>query len=359
MRRRRSPNQISLKWKVIIPVAGIVLTAFSGYAYFSLATIPFSSSLVRTQLLASAGITLAMLVGALIIVIYVLVNRPVTELASAMRRVEDGDLSARAVIRSGDELEELAETFNHMLDELQVKNRQLVEAGRQLLQSEKLASIGLLASGVAHEINNPVATISVSAESLLETEDQPDRRRFLQAILEESDRISGIVRKLLDFDRGGHARFSECDLSEVVGQAMDDVRREAERSQVRLGTDLELRGAKLLGQPDQLRQALGNILDNAIRSMAEGGDLRVTGRVAGLEAILRFSDTGSGISEEDLAHIFDPFFSTREVGEGFGLGLSVTYEVVRRHHGGISVDSGPQGTTFSVTLPLVAPGEPD
>lgn len=346
----RKLEQISLKWKVIIPVIGIVLAAFAAFAWLSLRAMPDASQARPGELLLAALGTVVLLVAALLIVLYVVVSRPVEELSAAMRRVEEGDLDTRAHIRSGDELERLAEAFNHMLEELQAKNRQLVEAGQQLLQSEKLASIGLLASGVAHEINNPVATISVSAESLLETEPQPERRRFLQAILEESERIGGIVRQLLHFDRGGHVHFADCDLAAVVDQALEEARWEAERSGVEVRRHGSLSGVVVLGQCDQLRRAFGNIIDNAIRAMPEGGRLDVGAEARDSHVSLWFRDTGGGIPPENLDRIFDPFFSTREVGEGFGLGLSVTYEIVRRHGGEISVESGRGGTTFTVKL---------
>ncbi len=292
------------------------------------------------------GVTLVLLALALIIVLHVLVSRPLAELMTAMKQVEQGDLTARAEIRSGDELEQLGQNFNRMVQEIEQKNRQLV-------QSEKLASIGLLAAGVAHEINNPIATISVSAERLLETETSEERRRFLQIILKESERIGQIINKLLGFERGGRVAFSPCHLERILQQSLEDFASIAEQNRVQVETDFQIEGAVLNGQCDQLRQAFGNIIDNALKAMPQGGQLRIRAYREDQEVVIEFMDTGPGIPQEYLDRIFDPFFTTREVGEGFGLGLAVCYEVVKRHGGNISVQSDAGGTTFTLRLPLL------
>lgn len=310
----------------------------------------------RIQLSVITVLTLLMLAGALIIVIQVLVSAPVDELTRAMSRVEAGDLSARTRIRSGDELEMLGHSFNRMVEEIEAKNAQLVEAGEQLLRQEKLASIGLLAAGVAHEINNPVATISMSAEGLIETEEAPERRKFLRAIIEESERIGIIVRNLLGFEKGGHAAYEPCSLAAILREAEEDLRREAERANVVLTVDLDLPEDTILGQEDQLRQAFVNIMDNALRAMEPdaAGRLDVQAEAEDHVARIRFRDTGPGISKDHQPHIFDPFFTTREVGEGFGLGLAVCYEIIRRHGGDVTVQSEPGSTAFTIELPLMS-----
>jgi signal transduction histidine kinase len=307
----------------------------------------------RMQLAFIGIITLFVLAAALMIPIKVLVSEPLDELTDAMERVESGDLKARADIRSGDELERLGGSFNRMIEEIDHKNKQLTEAGQQILRSEKLASIGLLAAGVAHEINNPVATISMSAEGLLETEPVAERQRFLRVIIEESERIGAIVRNLLGFEKGGHTAYEERSLTQIVQEAEKDLRREAERANVAVTTDLHLSRDRIMGQSDQLRQAFLNIMDNALRAMDDGGRLDITGEATDDRATIRFRDTGPGISQEHQERIFDPFFTTREVGEGFGLGLAVCYDIIKRHNGDISVQSGPEGTTFTIELPLI------
>jgi signal transduction histidine kinase len=312
----------------------------------------------RSQLSVITLATLIVLAGAIMIVIHVLVSAPLAVLTRAMSRIEAGDLSARAEIRSGDELERLGHSFNRMAGEIEAKNAQLTEAGEQLLRSEKLASIGLLAAGVAHEINNPVATISMSAEGLMEAETVPERKKFLRAIMEESERIGAIVRNLLGFEKGGHAAYAPCSLTDIIQEAEEDLRREAERVNVAVTTDLRLSEDTLLGQEDQLRQAFVNIMDNALRAMetTPGGQLHVCAEGEDHTARVHFRDTGPGIPKEHQPHLFDPFFTTREVGEGFGLGLAVCYEIVKRHGGDITVQSDSGGTTFTIELPLLHDG---
>jgi two-component system, NtrC family, sensor kinase len=240
-----------------------------------------------------------------------------------------------------------------MVEEISTKSDQLVEAGQQLLRSEKLASIGLLAAGVAHEINNPVATISMSAEGLYETETSPERKRFLRAIMEESERIGSIVRNLLGFERGGYSAYTPVSLTHILNEAVEDLRWEAERANVQMSLTTRLPYDTIMGQEDQIRQACVNIMDNALRAMADGGRLEIEAEEYEGFALIHFRDTGPGIPEEHQKRIFDPFFTTREVGEGFGLGLAACYEIVKRHDGDITVQSGPDGATFTIELPLM------
>lgn len=302
-------------------------------------------ALSRQRLLLTGGATLLLVGLALLVTLHVLVSSPLSHLRAAMKRVENGDLSARASISSGDELEDLGRSFNHMVEEIEAKNQLLI-------RSAKLASIGLLAAGVAHEINNPVATISMSAERLLEMETCPAKRKFLQAVVEESDRVAGIVGELLSLEPRGSATMGPCNLDAAVRKALAGLARDAERNGVRVQLDLRLQGCQVRGQEDPLAQAFANMIDNAIRAMPNGGDLKITGRCEGGAAVVEIADTGTGIAPEHLDKVFDPFFTTREVGDGYGLGLSVTHKIVEEHGGNISVTSGPGGTTFTVRLPV-------
>lgn len=300
--------------------------------------------LSRSRLMWASGLTLAFVGLALAAALHVLVSAPLSELRAAMKRVEQGDLSTQASIHSGDELEDLGRSFNRMVGEIEAKNQ-------LLLRSEKLASIGLLAAGVAHEINNPIATISMSAERLLEMETCPAKRKFLQAILEEANRVTNIIGKLLSLEPAKNASREPLNLESVVRQAVDELSREIERANVKVVYDLNVSGCSVEGQQEQLVQAFVNIIDNAVKAMPNGGVLALKGYREGPWCVLEVHDTGVGIPAENLDRIFDPFFTTREVGEGYGLGLSVTHEIIERHEGQISVASGTGGTVFTVRLP--------
>jgi|Deesub1362A_J573_1020465.scaffolds.fasta_scaffold01301_6 signal transduction histidine kinase len=252
--------------------------------------------------------------------------------------------------RRKDEVSQLIAAFNKMAEELESRQA-------QLLQSRKMASVGILTSGVAHELNNPLNNISLTAETLLnEYRDLPPQEveELLSDIMEQAERGSEVVKKLLEFSRiDPNPRRVRIDLGEVVQSTLKLVRNQLMVSGIRLHTHFEEGLPPIWGKRQDLQQAFLNILVNAIQAMPEGGDLTVrVGRDG--QGMLRvdIADTGVGIKQEDLAHIFDPFFTTKPVGQGTGLGLSLTYGIVRNHGGHIEVKGEVgKGTEFSIYLP--------
>jgi len=248
--------------------------------------------------------------------------------------------------------------LRHTVKELAVSHQELVNTQEALMHSERLASMGQLAAGVAHEVNNPLGIVLMHSYMLLEQAEQfPEWREDLQMIVEQADRCKKIVLRLLHFARQNKAVFRSVDLCDLMQHAVisypfpSNVAAEVEPRIDDPTADLD---------PDQINQVVTNLFSNACDAMPEGGSLAV--QIGGNETHVWFSikDSGVGITKENLGKIFEPFFTTKQIGKGTGLGLAVTYGIVKMHRGDISVVSnhdpavGPTGTTFTVKLPRKA-----
>ena len=228
-----------------------------------------------------------------------------------------------------------------------------------LLQSQKLAALGVLAGGIAHEIRNPLSIASSAAQFLLEEPEDPDFRRDCEAkILTGIQRASFIIENLLHFARpGGQPDMAQVDLVRIVRDGAALAAAQAGVQQVRMEIELQGRPVLVSGVPGLLQQVFINLFLNALAAMPDGGLLRTTLDRVDTEARVRISDTGCGIRASEIERIFDPFYTTRPVGQGTGLGLSICYSIVRQHFGVIDVESVEgQGSTFTVRLPFLKDG---
>ncbi len=250
-----------------------------------------------------------------------------------------------------DEVTHLIAAFNKMAEELESRQA-------QLLQSRKMASLGTLTSGVAHELNNPLNNISLTAETLLmDYKDLPDQEMedLLKEIMEQAERGSHVVKNLLEFSRTnrGGGQLSPIKPRELIEGTLKLVKNQLLVSGIELETHYDEGLPLLKGKRHDLEQALLNILVNAIQAMPGGGRITVRASRTDEMVCLEIADTGVGIKQEDLNHIFDPFFTTKPVGQGTGLGLSLTYGIIRSHGGHIEVKGAEgKGTTFSIYLPI-------
>ena len=226
----------------------------------------------------------------------------------------------------------------------------------QLQISEKMASIGLLAAGVAHEVNTPLTGISSYTQMLLEGADPADpKTALLEKIERQTFRAAKIVNGLLNLSRPGPASSErvEVDLNAVITDVAALLEHQFEVGRVKIRRKLAEDGVLVSGFEHQLQQVFLNLFLNARDAMPRGGWLTVSTRARGSVAIAEVADTGSGIPSEQLARIYDPFFTTKSIGRGTGLGLAITYGIVREHDGTIDCDSAVgQGTRFTLTLPL-------
>ncbi len=223
----------------------------------------------------------------------------------------------------------------------------------QLVQSEKLTSIGLLAAGVAHEVNTPLAVVSSYSQMLYKQLRQDDpKAKILDKIIKQSFRASEIVNNLLNFSRTSGSEFRNMDLHTVISETLSLLEHQFKTSKVRLKKELSAGSQQVFGNPGKLQQVFLNLFINAKDAMPEGGELLV--RTSSYDSIFRIEvvDSGIGISEEHVKKIYDPFFTTKEIGRGTGLGLSVTYGIIKEHSGKIFVESKlGSGTRFTLELP--------
>jgi two-component system NtrC family sensor kinase len=300
----------------------------------------------------------AVVLLAISLIIFVLVRRlvlrPVELLVEATHRVAAGDLSSSVPIRSQDEIGQLGESFNKM-------THRLAEAQRQIFRSSKLASVGRLAAGVAHELNNPLTGVLTYSSFLLSQVKEPELVNDLQVIVRETKRCRDIVAGLLDFSRQTPSAPRWTDINEVIHVASGMVRHHFALHKVRLVLDLQQDLPPVNIDPGQMEQVVVNLLVNAADAMPKrGGTVTVktrprvptddtAGRASTVQ--LEVGDTGHGIAEEHLDKIFDPFFTTKGT-EGSGLGLAIVWGIVEDHGGDIQVSSVPGGgTRFSIRLP--------
>ncbi len=314
----------------------------------------------------SAVMVLGMLCG-LTSLFHRWVLTPVRMLQRGVRHVARGSFDYKINLKSGDEMQDLGEAFNDMTAKISVTyadlERQVQERSRQLVRSERLAGVGFLAAGVAHEINNPLASIAFCAEALdhrlesyLSSSDDPDHRlvaNYLKMIQEEAFRCKNITERLLDFSRCNDITRDRIDLASLVQGVVEMIRHIGKyRGKTIIFSPREAVMAHVDGQ--EIKQVVLNLIVNALESMDAQGTLRIEARYRQGMAEIVFSDDGCGMEPEVLENIFEPFFTRRREGKGTGLGLSITHRIISQHDGEIMASSPGtgQGSTFTVRLPL-------
>lgn len=303
---------------------------------------------LRMTLIVSMGVV-AMVVFALVIFVSKSILGPLRRVQDATRRIAQGTFVPLTVRNGHDEIQQVFVALNSMVEEL--KKRQT-----QLVQAQKLSSIGTLASGIAHQLNNPLNNISTSAQILAEeTAGQSDfSDKMLGNITQETVRARDIVKGLLEFSR--HKDFSPA-LYPIASVVESAVRLVSSQIGPKITVNLDLPGnVTLLVDRQRLQEAFINLLINATQAIGgEEGVIDIKTYPENGHEVIVISDTGEGMSPDTLQRIFDPFFSTKEVGQGTGLGLFIVYGIVEKHGGTIRVESMPnQGTTFYIKLPLAA-----
>lgn len=278
--------------------------------------------------------------------------RPITELANTMERAGVDSLTLKVPVTGHDELALLGERFNRMMERIAQANEELRKTHEKLVQSEKLASIGILASGVAHEINNPLGGLFNCLQMLKQKGDDPEfRQKYLELIREGLDRIENTVNKLLWMSRKTEHSPVDVNVRNSVESVYSFMEYKMKKGNVGFANEVpsELR---IKFDVHDFQQMALNFFINAIHAMRDGGTLRITGARQNGAVVIKVSDTGCGIAPEHVGKVFDPFFTTKPAGEGTGLGLWLTYEIVTNYRGEISVQSEiGKGSTFTVTLP--------
>jgi two-component system NtrC family sensor kinase len=309
------------------------------------------------------------------------VYRPLRDLESGAAKISRGELEHEVPVRGSDEFARLASSFNAMRTALkqsrqgatdliqtlesrvEERSKELSAARAEAAHSETLASIGMLASGIAHELNNPLTGV-LTFTTLLRRKAQPGSQdaEDLDLVIGETRRCASIIKRLLDFAREKVPVKGPFDLNQLVRETVAFVERSASLRQVEITTALDPALPQAWGDGDLIKQVVLNILVNAEQAITGAGRVEVSTRLlpatatAAPQLEIAVRDTGCGIPAANLSHIFDPFFTTKEVGKGTGLGLSVSYGIVKSHGGAITVDSVEGvGSTFHILLPLHAP----
>ena len=346
-----------------------------GILYVGVLKQPFTDILRNTFL-----IFLGISIGTIFIIAFVAVSltkrisKPLRQLEAVAKNIENGDYRSDFSIKAPREIENLALSLNQMAKELeseklelknwtdtlekkvQERTDELTKIHDQLFRSEKLASIGKLAAGVAHEINNPLTGVLTNASLLLEDLDDNDpRREDVQVIVNETIRCREIVKRLLDFARQTKPQKKVSNINQIIENIILLVRNQSSFRNIIIKKNLHDNIPEILVDMDQIQQVFINLVLNASEAMTNGGQLTIeTGLSSNEDYIeVKFIDTGCGISDADKVKIFDPFFTTK--GHGTGLGLSISYGIIERHGGKIILDSKPgSGTTFTIFLPVNA-----
>ena len=333
--------------------------AFLGTLAVGFSLDPIEQSVAAVARYAALVALVLMLFNSALTALYVeTLIRPILTLNETMKRAGLGDLSVRATASSGDEVGELSEVFNRMMDELEAASEREKVQRSQLAHTEKMAAVGTLAAGVAHEVNNPLAGITACLENLRAHPDDDDmRRRYLDLIGDGLKRIERTVTNLLDFSRQREIRPEPTSLNHNLRHVVELVGYQLRRANVEVVLDLDADHAVVMADHFQMEQLFLNLVLNAIDAMPEGGTITLRTRVREGDVVVEVQDTGTGIAEEIRERIFDPFFTTREIGEGTGLGLAVSDSIVRAHGGAIEIDSEiGGGTTFRVRFTAMPAG---
>jgi signal transduction histidine kinase len=309
------------------------------------------------NLLLAYGIVIFVLVGCVLWLLIVrFVTQPVRGLVQQMQRVQQGDLTARAEADNDDEIGQLAHGFNEMVASLETARRELHESHeKQIQQAGKLASIGELASGIAHEIRNPLAGIGAAVEVLADKcNGNGQYQEVAGEIHQQINRLKHTLRDLLDFARPREPEIEPCDVHEIIKPMLALVRPDAQKQRVQIIEEFADNLPPISADAQQLQQAILNVLLNAVQAMPNGGTLTVkTESRTGIlpvhsgngdrqdasptSVLIAIRDTGIGIPRQNLEKIFSPFYTTKH--RGTGLGLSITRTIIEKHHGRIAVES--------------------
>jgi len=318
--------------------------------------------------------------GILTLFIHRLVTKPVKILVAATKQVSTGNLSVDTKVKTNDEIGYLANSFNSMIKDLRKANREIqswnielekkVEertnklrvAREQLIQSEKMASLGVLASSVAHEINNPMQgfltyiklMLKIASGEELSGSKLVDFKKYLNLMSNEIERLGDMVKNLLVFSRQSKLEIRKADVNNIIRNSLVLLSNKIRIQNIDVNLKLQDNLPNIFCDFKQIQQTIMALLINAMEAMSQGGKIFIeTKNMLGKKVEITLKDTGEGISRENLRNIFDPFFSTKEAEKGTGLGLFVAYGIIQEHKGTIKVESEVgKGTTFFITLPV-------
>jgi len=281
------------------------------------------------------------------------ITNPISKITRAFETINLDEKFEPLNIKTKDEISILANKFNDMTFRLQNAHLDLKKAQRSLIRTEKLASVGTLASGLTHEISSPLAGLK---NCLVRIEKNPQKQqidRYFGLMMNAIQKIEKVVAGLLDFSHQDNFQFKIFDLHVSIDKALSLVEYNFERKGVSVKKKYDRRIKHCMGDYQHIEQVIINLVLNAIDAMPQGGQIHISSFLENSTAFVEIKDSGVGISPENIEKIFDPFFTTKEPGKGTGLGLSVSYNIIKEHGGDISVESEiNKGTKFTIVLPL-------
>ncbi|MGO9016240.1 MAG: ATP-binding protein [Dissulfurispiraceae bacterium] len=364
----------SLAWKLIFGIGGLMVLV--GFLF----AITFNKQFPDVPLEKTfyyGGPFVIIITVILFLILYNFVMKPLSYLVEGMKRLSAGDMDYRINIDSHDEIGHLARSFNAMSDELkeykekmenwtksleeevEKKTAEIYKAQEHLINTEKLASLGRMAAGVAHEINSPLTGIVTFAHLMIKRTPAENKQDIedLKTIIDQAERCSKIISGLLGFSRKSASEKSMVDLNTLISNTLAMVRHQSRFLNILFDLQLDTTIPKVNVDPNQIQQVFLNLLINAADAMEKKGKVTLATRLVENNAAkfveFEIADTGSGIPEDILGKIFEPFFTTKPAGKGTGLGLAVSYGIIKKHEGTIFAKSTPgSGASFYIHLPV-------
>jgi signal transduction histidine kinase len=291
----------------------------------------------------------------LVLLVLRIISRPLQKITLAAVKVTEGEYGTEVDLRkTNDEIGLLADSFNDMSRRMAADIEQLREMNEQLMRADRLAAMGTLAAGVAHEVNNPLASISSLIQMMRAGNgSEADRSERLDLISDQIERITRVTKDLTDFARSRPAAKIMVHIDQVIDSALRLASFDKTFQSLQINVDYDRSIPQVFADGDQLQQVFLNLFLNARDAMPDGGELRVTTARSGSNVTIEIADSGTGISEGSGKHIFDPFYTTKPAGKGTGLGLAVCYGIITAHGGSIDIDSERKsGAAFTIRLPL-------
>lgn len=364
----------SLTGKLILAIGTMMLIVGLIFAYIFIKQNP---DIKLEVVLFYGGFFVVAISFLLCLILYNFVTKPMSLLVDGMNKLSRGDMDYRINLNTKDEIGMLANSFNSMVDELkqyrdkmenwtknleeevQKKTAEIVKAQEQLINAEKLASLGRMAAGVAHELNSPLTGI-VTFAHLMAKRIPPENAQDaedLKVIIDQAERCSKIVRGLLGFSRKTASEKTYVDMNTLIENTLSMVRNQAKFYNIAFDVRLDKSIPEVNADPNQIQQVFLNLLINAADAMEEKGKITISSRIVqeGTDRFveIEFTDTGPGIPENIRSKVFEPFFTTKPAGKGTGLGLAVSYGIIKKHEGQIFVKSEHgHGASFFIRLPV-------
>ena len=302
-----------------------------------------------------------LLLGSLVLVSLLLavwasgrLTQPVHRLAEIIHKFADGERGVRYRGPVNDEVGLAGKAFNYLTTTLEKTEREKEKAVRSACQSERLAALGQMAAGIGHEINNPLMNIMSLATLIEESlgEDHDDTKNDLLLLRKEGQRCARIIQGILNFARENEPRYVAFNLSELIEETLELLHHRIDSSDIDLITNIE-KDLVMEGDAGMLQQVLVNVLLNAIQASSENAEILINAKRQNKKLVIEIIDQGTGIKGNDFSKIFDPFFTTKSEGEGTGLGLSVSYGIIKHHGGSISIENmNEAGVKVNITLPI-------